>query len=397
MNHKSSKYYDVIIVGAGPAGSTAGYLLSKSGLSVLIIDKYTFPRKKLCAGLITFKTVKLLERIFGETVQSLKDKDIINFESSHYKVFRKNKLITQRDISTPFRFIDRFSYDHFLLLKAKQVGAEVLEGEKIISFDLSMSTVTTSTNHQFRGRIILGADGVNSIIRRSLPKEQFDRQSWYNNSAAALEIFVSRSEIKRQINHPSLFFDYINWGYAWVFPNRDRIIIGLCGLNKANKKKFLSSFNNFVTAIDLFDFSKAEISGHLVPYGSYILNPVFKNIILVGDAAGFADPLLGEGIFYAQRSAELASQAILETLRETKHSETTQEQISRNYLQSLQKYIYPEFIYAEKIRYFAFKYLNRLGYYPLKILMAILGNKPVEAVHGIRSYKWMKIKKYDRV
>jgi flavin-dependent dehydrogenase len=55
--------YDVIIVGGGPAGSTAGYLLRNFGLKILIIDKNNFPRQKLCAGCITYKTVRLLERI----------------------------------------------------------------------------------------------------------------------------------------------------------------------------------------------------------------------------------------------------------------------------------------------------------------------------------------------
>ncbi len=117
--------YDVIISGGGPAGSTAGYLLSRSGLKVLIIDKSSFPRHKLCAGLITHKTVRLLERVFGESAGSLKEKNIINFESSHYQIFCRDNLINERDMDIPFRFIDRDSYDHFLLNKAVYAGADV--------------------------------------------------------------------------------------------------------------------------------------------------------------------------------------------------------------------------------------------------------------------------------
>ena len=75
----ASTVYDVIIAGGGPAGSTAGYILSKAGLNVLIIDKSNFPRKKLCGGLITYKTIRLLERVFGETASSLDEKGIIDF------------------------------------------------------------------------------------------------------------------------------------------------------------------------------------------------------------------------------------------------------------------------------------------------------------------------------
>ena len=81
--------YDVIIVGGGPAGSTAGYLLCNFGFNVIIIDKSNFPRRKLCGGLISYKTLKLLDRIFGETESSLRTKHILNFQSDHYEVFYK--------------------------------------------------------------------------------------------------------------------------------------------------------------------------------------------------------------------------------------------------------------------------------------------------------------------
>ena len=65
--------YDIIIIGGGPAGSTAAYLLSNFGYKALIIDKSRFPRKKLCGGLITRKTLKLNERIFKETESDLRN------------------------------------------------------------------------------------------------------------------------------------------------------------------------------------------------------------------------------------------------------------------------------------------------------------------------------------
>ena len=71
--------YDVIIVGGGPGGSTAGYLLKRLGLNVQIIDTDIFPRQKLCGRILTFKTFKLLKRVFGETVESLLEKHNINY------------------------------------------------------------------------------------------------------------------------------------------------------------------------------------------------------------------------------------------------------------------------------------------------------------------------------
>jgi geranylgeranyl reductase family protein len=388
--------YDIVIVAGGPAGSTAGYLLSKSGLKVLIIDKAAFPRKKLCAGLITHKTVKLLERVFGETVSSLKEQDIINYESNRYEVFCRNKLITGRDIAIPFRFTDRERYDHFLLNKAKEAGADVVEGDGVAvrSLNVLKNTISTESGKEFSADFFIGADGVNSRIRRSFLVELFGREDWTGGLAAAHEVFVSRESVKKQINHPVLFFDYIDDGYAWIFPNRDRLKIGMCGLNKGNRKDILKGFRGFLSEVMKADADKEKIHSYVLPYGSFLPTPFFKNVMLVGDAAGFADPLIGEGVFFAQRSAELASQAIVEANQGRgalqRPPASMQQQITSRYLQLLERHIYTELEYAGKIRDSIFNRLNRFDYLPLKILMSICGNMPVETIHGIRSYKWMK-------
>ena len=78
--------YNVIIIGAGPAGSTAAYLLASHGYRVLILDKSTFPRGKLCGGLLTWKTVKLLESIFQTTTDFLKSIQVITCSTLKYRV-----------------------------------------------------------------------------------------------------------------------------------------------------------------------------------------------------------------------------------------------------------------------------------------------------------------------
>lgn len=390
--------YDVIIAGAGPAGTTAGYLLSKAGLKVLIIDKSTFPRKKLCAGLITYKTVKLLERVFRETAVSLKDKGIINYEANRYEIYAKEKLIAERSIKFPFMFVDRDRYDHHLLKKALRAGADLVEGDgvNIRALDVLKSTLTTMSGRQFSADIIIGADGVNSRIRRNFLVDLFGVDDWSGNLASAHEIFLDRSKVKKQYDHPVLFFDFIDWGYAWIFPNRDRLKVGMCALNKKNSRKnVIAAFRSFLSSMDLQEAWDNKLSSYALPYGSYLPTPVFRNVMLAGDAAGFADPLLGEGIFFAQRSAELASLAILKERDAGKgmsrHAPTENwRQITDNYLKLLNQNIFPELEYAGKIRHVMFTYMNRFRYLPLKILMSILGDKPIETVHGIRSYKWMR-------
>ena len=119
--------YDVVIIGGGPAGSTSGYLLSKAGLKVIIIDKARFPRQKLCGGLLTQKTAQLINSLFHETVNSLRKKEIINFESSYYEVFFRNRCIAKiHHRSMPFYYVDRSVYDNFFLQKAKEEDANTI-------------------------------------------------------------------------------------------------------------------------------------------------------------------------------------------------------------------------------------------------------------------------------
>ena len=113
MNPKNS--FDAIVIGAGPAGSTAAYLMASSGLSVLILDKKEFPRDKLCGGLLTWKTIKLIEIIFQKSVDILKSQQIIAYQSSHYSVQFNGCSSIKGLLDYPFYFVDRSVYDFYWL------------------------------------------------------------------------------------------------------------------------------------------------------------------------------------------------------------------------------------------------------------------------------------------
>jgi geranylgeranyl reductase family protein len=383
---QKSTHFDIIIAGGGPAGSTAAYLLSKAGLNVLIIDKSKFPRKKLCGGLITYRTVKLLERVFGVTVDTLNQHDIIEYESDHYEVYGKKRLITERSFEIPFRFIDRKKYDNFLLQKAQQAGASLVEGDGVKSIDISKSSIKTRGGWDFTADVIIGADGINSRIRRSFPVDLFGREDWTENVASAHEISINRDRVKKQIDHPVLYFGQVHHGYAWVFPNRDTVTAGICGLKQKTGKSILSIFREFLNEMDLSNAGDERINSYVLPYGCYLPYPAFRNMVFVGDAAGFADPLIGEGIYYAQKSAELAAQAVL-TLRE---ENKTFDETEHYYVPLIKQYLLTEFEYAGRIRKAIFRYFSAFDFYILGKLMKFYDNKTIEAIHGIRSYKWLK-------
>jgi len=378
--------YDVIIAGAGPAGSTVAYILASSGLRVLLVDKERFPRKKVCGGLITFKTVRLLERVFGITARSLGEHGILNYESGSFEIRDKRSVLAAGSSGIPFRFIDRERYDAFLLGRTRESGVAVLEGDRIASINVLKRSVTTASGREFISRVTVGADGVNSRVRRSFPTDLFGRESWKEDLASAHEVIVPRGEMKTPVDHPVLYYDFIDYGYAWVFPNREHVVVGMCGLKRKNQEPILTAFREFLGAIGIQSDQRRKIFSYVLPYGNFLPEPVFRHILLVGDAAGFADPLLGEGIYYAQRSAELAAEAIkLFLLRDENHAVLRSE-----YLRRLRYHIYPELVYAGKIQETLFQHLRIFRWLPLKILMALCGNRFVETIHGLRSYRWMK-------
>jgi flavin-dependent dehydrogenase len=272
--------------------------------------------------------------------------------------------------------VDRLKYDAYLLEKAKSVGADVLEGERVEVADPSEVMIRTREARQVKAKLLVGADGVNSTVRMSFPGERFDRPKWQRNLATAFETFIPRSEVVAPPEHPIVVLGFLSWGYSWIFPNRDRLAVGLGGLNRENPNRFLQSFDDFLAARDLGGRPKHRLAASLVPYGNYLRNPAFMRTVLVGDAAGFVDPILGEGIYYAHRSAELAASAAREYLLHGK-------ELGACYLRLLRKHIYPDLDRAKRIRWLVFSSLDMFHRHALRPLSnRSVRKRLIRLVHG---------------
>lgn len=305
QNTELKEKYDVIVIGAGPSGCTPGYLLSEKGLDVLIIDREEFPRQKLCAGLITWKTRNLLEKLFEikfDAQFSIENisKDFYIYEKSEEKIFQTSP--------EPFYFVNRTIYDMELISMVNKKKCVFLFNSPVIDIDIHKNIVTTKSGKLFKGRIIIGADGVNSLVRRKI----CPRYPFKHNLSAAFQMDVPIDKVNPKYQSPSLkmFFGDVKHGYGWIFPHKEHFVVGMGGLIRKNRKLrniYLSFLKNVV---ELNKEMELSLKSHLVPFGNFIEEPGFKNILLVGDAAGFVDPFTGEGIYYAHKSSELASKAI---------------------------------------------------------------------------------------
>jgi menaquinone-9 beta-reductase len=374
--------YDALIVGAGPAGSTAAFLLASCRLKVALLDRRDFPRPKLCGGLLTWKTIRLLETVFQITPRTLAENDVLRHATREYAVCDRCRREVLRTLDHPFHLVDREAYDHFLLQRAISAGADFHSGKAVASVDLARCEVATQNGEKWTGRFIIGADGVHSRVRRTLLHARKIAEPRHPGLAAALECVVPRQPGALP-DHPSIYYGYIPWGYAWSFPARGGQILGIVALKAKAGRRIRAGFRNFLAYHDLADTNALPIRAHAIPYGNYLDTPGNANVLLAGDAAGVADPFLGEGIYYAHRSGQLAAQAVIE-------SRSKPESAAGLYRDGLRRVIHPELRYAHAGRQIIFALPTSLYYPVLTVLLRLMPKVCEETIQGKRTFRWFR-------
>lgn len=324
------KKYDVIIAGAGPAGSSAAAILGEKGHSVLLIDKEGFPRDKTCGDGVTYKAMPALKRL------GLDEKIKANspfFTNGYTLVFRDNtKLIFEKPPTEEALayIISRHEFDNMLLEKTlsypsvtflphTKVTGIRYEGDKARAVEVNGTTLYEST-------VVIDATGVNSI----LGQENKDPKS------CALAVRGYYSNVTDLNNTIEVYFsDDILPGYFWIFPTSPTTAnVGggtfqnIVEDKKINIKELMYDFvENHPVASKKLKSAHLEgiLKGGKIPlaFGDFSWSRVRHNLLLIGDAGGFVNPITAEGISYAIKTGiyagETASQYILEN---TENQET---------------------------------------------------------------------------
>jgi geranylgeranyl reductase family protein len=341
------RHHTAVVIGGGPAGAAAARTLARQGVDVCVLDKAVFPRPKLCGGLLTLRSRKLFTRIFGDAAWE----QAFEYESQGISLFHRERCLSEVDGHSVLYFTCRRRFDDYLLSLAAQAGATLCVGDGVAALDLKGKVCRLQSGQEIGYDYLIGADGVNSMVARTLFGASYDRKK----IAFALEMDVDRALLHRDVTRPEIYFGIVKWGYGWVFPKRDTVTVGVGGI-QARNPHMKRDFEAFLT--HLFGTIPAgKIKGHHIPFGDYKQRPGSDHVLLAGDAAGLVEPITGEGIAFAMQSGHFAGLAVLEAL----HAVRDEKASAKTALQAYQGHcaeITRALDHAKRLRYLVFPPLS---------------------------------------
>lgn len=323
---------DVIVVGAGPAGATAAAMLAQKGYDVLLLDRQDFPRDKACGDAVPAGAIELLCSIGMEQKiqQAVERGELYPLERmllvspNRYEVladFNKSNHNYDSYVAPRIYFdalIQQHAVDSGATFHKAQVKKPIVENGCVVGVEARLNGAT----EQCRARMVIGADGVTSVITRHLRPKQ--NQHVDSHRAVALRAYIDDiEEIPKAVEF--YLYNEILPGYAWIFPTGNHSAnIGL-GMRLDHFRKQGIDLESMLRQFLEFPEIKKRLlnGGQLRDVATWQLNfgsqkrlqHTFDGALLVGDAAGLINPLTGGGIHNALVSARLATQTINEAFQ----------------------------------------------------------------------------------
>jgi len=299
--HIISLMRNILIIGSGPAGSVCAWRLASEGHSCLLVDKSEFPRPKICGGVLSQAACSLLA---GSGMVSPEETADLGIEKHNTMTFSADfrKLRTCTDGHPAVVLVNRKSFDAFLRRRAIESGADVLN-DTFTGFSYKTASFKSGTKIKFD--TIVGADGASSRVRSSLIKGYSPTLS----SALSTVVPMANSAMTAlRKEGMQIFFLKGLFGYGWLFPRGDEVILGLGSFRGQNAK--LGDLMKKLLLHTGLSMSN-PVKSAVLPAGDQPVTPGGGSCLLVGDAAGLCDRVSGEGISHAVESGLLAAEAIL--------------------------------------------------------------------------------------
>jgi geranylgeranyl reductase family protein len=273
--------FDVAIVGAGPAGSTAAYRLATAGKRVLLVDRARFPRDKPCGGGVTLRAARLLPFSLDPVVE-----DVV----TRVEIGLRYRSTFTRTARGPLVYMtQRKRLDDFLLRKAQAAGAHVEEG-------------TTVDARELDARFVVGADGCNGVSAKQL--------GLGGAIAHGVALEANYPQDARFEHAMVLQVALLPGGYGWIFPKGDHVNVGVGG-DEAEGPRLRAALRRMCAEYGVDPDAATDTRGYRLPLRTAATVLTRENTALIGDAAGLVDPFSGDGMYEAFLSAQLVAEAIL--------------------------------------------------------------------------------------
>jgi len=307
--HAETLMHDLIIVGGGPAGASCARRAALHGLDVVLLEKSVHPRDKLCGGGLTPHVKDLVDFDISGVIE--RDIHAVRLISPSGR-----RPYLKRDTQVGYT-VKRNKFDQLLVKKAEEAGARVEQGTEVVAIEQLRSGIRVLTKgDSYKAPLLVAADGVNGIVAQSLGV----RKGWPSDRVGlciAADVPVDPREIERIMSVSEeedcipieIFFGPVEWGFAWCFPKRDELSIGIgCRRNRISNLK--ESWHDFVSMLERtreIQINPDSRKAFRVPIGGCEKRVIGRRTMLIGDAAGLVSPITGEGIYYAIESGLTAA------------------------------------------------------------------------------------------
>ena len=304
--------HDVIVVGAGPCGSTAAYEIAKAGYDVVLLERYQTPGElNSCGGGLGHFLIKkfdLPEHILHKRVRSVK-LDLGWMQ----KTYRADEPI--------YVSVKRTEFDPFLAERAVKMGAQLRLFQRVDDYDpfhkrLKVKDRATGEHYDLTEKIVIFADGARTMAwpncrigvdpKRDPAVGVAFELGWPGNPLDTFEFLFREHELP--------------YGYYWVFPTNDTLNVGMGGPVKQLGGRIGEMLHEFIDSRpELKDLPIVRKSSGLIP--TYVASQLHGDgVMVVGDAGGFVNPLTGGGIYLGMISAQIAAGVAREALQQNDFS-----------------------------------------------------------------------------
>ncbi|MCC6381484.1 MAG: geranylgeranyl reductase family protein [Dehalococcoidia bacterium] len=295
------EHFDAVVVGAGPAGSTAARELAAAGARVLVVDRSSFPRYKACGGGIPLRTARLLPFPVDSVVE----------DSVHrLDVACRGRMRFVRDSGPPFaHMVMRDRFDALLLEQARRAGAEFRPETRVERVELNGGVRVMGRGFTAAGQYLVCADGAHSPVGQmaGLGIGMAACPAW------EVELRATASQLRRFRSRAMIDLDNRPWGYGWLFPKGSVLSVGVV-LPSGRGGRLKRTVVAMQERLGLAGADVMIARGHKIRFRRGHEPIASDRALLVGDAAGLADEFTEEGISYAVTSGRLAARGVLRAL-----------------------------------------------------------------------------------